>query len=391
MTTPRRSNLSRHRRGRVRSQGSPRPLACALLAALAALAMAGCEQRAEYDRWPMAVTTHQGAQVVAHAPGPVTLVVEPATVMQVGDHVRCMVAAPDEGFLVFCGRTLVHLRYRDSTWSCADFRPIDRQVRAAALSRPLVATITGGRPQAPGQPARGAGEPPPWLLGGEVRLAWFEGSDFVVGKSELPADVNPWRIRAGRFAGEQNLLVFVYNQAPFDDVMRRRPWIYRVVEGEDGLPHLDPRWRGTSFAHPFRDATFCDLSGAGEGEIAALEVAEDGGRMLTAYHFEGFGLEGMAPSLELPEVEDRIEAVHLDRNATDELLVHASEPPRFICYGLRGPEPLLLEVARAPAPTDVLGWVPLREEAGRFEIFCVLGDGSTQVVEVPTADRPVAP
>jgi len=184
----------------------------------------------------------------------------------------------------------------------------------------------------------------------------------------------------------------VYNEAPFDEVMRRRPWIYRVVEGEDGLPHLDPRWRGTSFAHPFRDATFCDLTGTGEGEIAALEVAEDGGWMLTAYRFEGFGLEGMAPSLELPEVEDRIEAVHLDRNATDELLVHATgRPPRFIFYGLRGPEPVLLEVAQARAPQNLLGWVPLREEAGRFEIFCLLRDGSTQVVEVPTGAQPAAP
>jgi len=368
--------------------------------------MAGCEERAKFDRWPMEVVVGPSSAMDAgwRSPAhPQTLEAGDAEPVTVASPITALAASPDLegsffGLLVFheegvdrCGALLV----ADGPVAVRGEFPLVRSApvldwrrdRAPCL---LSALLTGGATDAPAPPD--GGEPPPWLLGGEVRLAWFEGSEFVIGESELPADVNPWRLRTGRFAGEQNLLVFVYNEAPFDEVMRRRPWIYRVVEGEDGLPHLDPRWRGTSFAHPFRDATFCDLTGTGEGEIAALEVAEDGGWMLTAYRFEGFGLEGMAPSLELPEVEDRIEAVHLDRNATDELLVHATgRPPRFIFYGLRGPEPVLLEVAQARAPQNLLGWVPLREEAGRFEIFCLLRDGSTQVVEVPTGAQPAAP
>ncbi len=333
---------------------------------------------------------HEGSPVFAHAPGPVTLVVEPVTVMQIGDVVRCMAPAPDKGFLVFCRRTLIHLRYRDRTWSCADFTPIHRQVRVAVPVGPSLATITGGRPQPLGQMARDGTETPPWLLGGEVRMAWFDGGEFVIGAAELPAETNAWRIRAGRFAGEENLLIFVYNQAPFDAVTRRRPWIYRVMEGNDGLPHLEPRWRGTSFAHPFRDATFCDLTGSGEGEIAALEVARDGGRMLTAYHFEGFGLEGIAPSVKLPEVEDRVEAVYRRRGGRAELLVHATgTAPAFLFYCLsRGGEPRLVQTARVAAPENLPGWLPGSADDRALQIFCLLPDGSTRTIEVPIRDQP---
>ncbi len=324
MTTARRNSPSRHRRGRGRSHRSPRPLACTLLAAVAALVPGGCAERLEFDRWPMEVVIRPSAGGNAGWRSPTdprTLEISHADPFTVASPITALGPSPDLegsffGLLVFheegvdrCGAMLV----ADGPVAVRGELPL---VRAAVVldrfeDRPpwtVSVLLTGGATDAPA--AADGGEPPPWLMGGELRLAWFEGSDYVVGGSELPADVNPWRIRAGRFAGEESLLVFIYNKAPFDDVMRRRPWIYRVAEGQDGLPHLDPRWRGTSFAHPFRDATFCDLTGTGEGEIAALEVAEDGGRLLTAYHFEGFGMEGMAPSLDLPEVEDRLEATH---------------------------------------------------------------------------------
>ncbi|MGD9497380.1 MAG: hypothetical protein AB7Y46_13860 [Armatimonadota bacterium] len=254
--------------------------------------------------------------------------------------------------------------------------------------------LTGGTTDSPA-PA-GDAESPPWLMGGEVRVAWFDGDEFAVGESELPADANPWRITAGRFAGEQNLLVFVYNQAPFDRVMRRRPWIYRLVEGPDGRPHLEPRWRGTCFAHPFRDAIFCDLTGSGEGEIAALEVTEDGGRRLTAYRFEGFGLEGIASSVILPQVEDRLEAAFSgscgsNRNGMQLIVRAVGRSPQFVFYALRdGAEPALAEVARAACPANLLGWVVATEDAFTSDIFCLLRDGSTEWVHVPLGQLGVA-
>lgn len=355
-----------------------------------ALALAGCTQdhqwRRQFERWPLAVSHVDGEPLLASAPGPITLSVEPSTVMQIGDPVRCIAAAPGQGFLVFSRRTLTHLRRGpDGAWSSADFHPIDREVRSAAPVSDRVAAITGGQPR-PTERAPDSGasaEPAPWLLGGEVRLAWVEDDRLVIGRPEEPSGENPYRIRAGVFAGELNLLVFVYNRAPFDQVTRRRPWIYRVIEGEDGRPHLQPRWRGTSFAHPFRDATFGDLTGAGDGEIAALEVDRDGGRLLTAYHFEGFGLEGLAPSVRLPgdgarsQVEDRVEAADWVGDEAQELVVRTTDGA-FVFYGLDAAAETLAEVLRVEGPREVLGWIVTDQLGGEpGEIICLLPGGGT--------------
>ena len=143
-----------------------------------------------------------------------------------------------------------------------------------------------------------------------------------------------------------------------------------VATGDDGLPHLQARWRGSSFSHPFMDATFGDFTGSGEGEIAALEMANDGGRLLTAYHFEGFGLEGLAPSVELPEVDDWLAAADLVGDEREELIVYMAggdgpfsaldSGPRFVAYALTSDDdPKLMPVASASAMADLLSWVPI--------------------------------
>jgi len=158
-------------------------------------------------------------------------------------------------------------------------------------------------------------------------------------------------------------------------VTRRRPWIYHVVVGDDGLPHLDPRWRGTSFARPFRDATFGDFTGAGSGEIAALEVTEDGGRTLTAYRFEGFGLEGMAESAELPAIGDHLEAAHWVGGKADELVVRTTDG-RFLFFGLDAAAGELREVRAIDGPSAILGWTITSASGGEpGELVCVLANG----------------
>ncbi len=341
---------------------------------------AGCAEAPQFERRPLAVTRVDGEAVFAYAPGPLTLTVDPAIVMPIGAPVRCLTAAPDEGFLVFSRGTLTHLRPEpDGIWSCAASQSIYHEVRSAVLLGDRVAIIAGGRPQPPDRaPNPGASaEPRPWLLGGEVRPARFEDDRLIVGEREEPSGEHPYRIRAGIFAGEPNLLVFVYNRAPFDEVMRRRPWIYRLVEGADGRPHLEPRWRGTGFAHPFRDAGFGDLTGAGVGEIAALEVDRDGGRLLTAYHFEGFGLEGLAPSVKLPEVEDRLEAADWIGDEAQELVVRTTDGA-FVFYGLDAAAETLAEVLRVDGPREVLGWLITDRHGGEpGNLLCLLPDGGT--------------
>lgn len=255
------------------------------------------------------------------------------------------------------------------------------QVRAAACLSPgdgdhgeVVALITGG--QVPPRASPDEAETPPWVTSAEVQLAWLQGGRLIVGSPEPLAGTNPWALRVGKFAGEEdNLLISVYSGAPFDQVTRRRPWIYRVVRGGDGLPHLDPRWRGTSFSRPFRDATFGDFTGEREGEIAALEVDEDGDRLLTAYRFRGFGLEGLAPSVELPPVSDRLEAAHWSGRAADELVVRAADG-RFLFFEFAPDTGELREVLAIQGPAAVLGWAITSATDGEpGDLVCVLPTG----------------
>jgi len=392
MGRTRSSNRGGHPRGRGRSHRSPRPRSRTVLLALSVLSVlaTGCEERQEFDLWPIIMTTspspaHEFAWLSPADPRRVDA--QYGEPVRTEGRVRAICPSPfievALGFAIFHDKG-VHL----AGWIPGTNGPLKvggdmPLVRAAVrawpdgLDFPLAALIAGGRPQPHGLPGRGDAEPPPWLLGGQLRLAWLDEERLVIGETELPADVNPWRVRAARFAGEENLLVFVYNRAPFDDVARRRPWVYRVVEGEDGLPHLEARWRGTSFAHPFRAATFCDLSGSGEGEIAALEVAEDGGRMLTAYRFEGFGLEGIAPSVKLPAVEDRLEAADWVGGREQELVVRCTNG-RFVFFQLDSEAEELSEALTVEGPREVLGWVVTDQHGGEpGDILCVLRDGET--------------
>jgi len=287
------------------------------------------------------------------------------------------------GFLVFHERGVTHVG-SDSGGCVATDLTVDGAlppVRAAACVTPprddrgdIVALITGG--EVPPLAFGGGDEPPPWVTSAEVRLAWVQGARLVVGAPEALAGTNPWQLRTGRFGGESgNVLVCTYTGAPFDEVTRRRPWIFRVTEDEDGVPHLEPRWRGTSFAHPFRDATLGDFTGAGEGEVAALEVSQDGGRMLTAYRFEGFGLEGLAPSAELPAVEDRLQAAHWVGGDADDLVVRTLDG-RFLFYELDEDAEALKNVLTVEGPGTVLGWIVTSAgSAEPGELICVLPDG----------------
>jgi len=361
-------------------------------ALLAVATIAGCAEPPprRFERWPIMMTTipspaHQFAWLSPQHPA--------RLVMQYGDPVTTKGAitaisdSPDvssHGWAV-CGLVAFHEEGAehvntisrehhpleiDGELSCA--RAAER-VWPLEMQRPALVLIDGGTVDASVQ-AEDA-EPAPWLLGGEVRLAWFDEGTLVLGESEIEGEANPYRIRAGWFAGEDSLLVFVYTRAPFDDVLRRRPWVYRIVESDEGVPHLEARWRGTSLSHPFRDATFCDLTGDRSGEIAALEIAEDGGRLITAYRFEGFGLEGLAPSVKPAEVEDKLEAANWVGGWEQELVVRRTDG-RFVFFALDTGK--LREVLTVDGPREVLGWVVTSASNGEpGDIVCVLPSGET--------------
>ncbi len=374
--------------------------------ALAALVAGGCQpEYRDRDRWPMvgANLPPVGFSLAWLSPSNpreihVMSVADPATVrppVRGAGWVSVITPLYDE-------LTVFGLEGGVSIWGTGEPRWGTRRldgapyrVRAAAdapQAQPgeLLALICGGEAQPLPRETDSPDEPVPWVMGATLKLATydFRHASLRVGKVELGPELNPWRVKFGRFAGEDNLLVFVYQRSPFDRVARRRPFIYRLIEGEDRLPHLQPRWRGTSFSHPFVDATFGDFTGEGEGDIAALEVGRKGGRLLTAYRFQGFGLEGLAETLELPEVEDTLVAADVCGDGRDELLVHAGgEVLAFIAYGLgTGEPPELVEVARAPAPAAVLAWVALpRGEAAPARIACLTAEGRIRFVQLRPA------
>lgn len=364
----------------------------------------GCQpEYRDRDRWPMAVGQGlKGSREVVYlsplcSKELVALTSPDTAAARYGGWVSCISLAPAaEGFVIFAGHEAFHLRRAPEGWRNAAVGRPGRWVRAAcpivSPSRDhLLALICGGQTQPASGQNEAAGEPTPWLMNGEVLLATLANERLLLGEAELPGDLNAWRIKSGRFAGEQNLLVCVYTRSPFDPIARRRPFVYRVEEDADGVVHLEPRWRGTSFSHPFVDADFGDFSGAAEGEIAALELGSDEGRLLTAYRFEGFGLEGLAPTVELgdpegrPDVEDLLAAADVVGDDRDELLVHArGGEGGFAAYGLTDDEqPQIVELARAPAPERTIAWVPLERSGRRTgQVACLKRDGAIELMDL---------
>jgi hypothetical protein len=365
------------------------------------LALAGCgPEYRDRDRWPVCAlpeaTSRDDVAWLSPTDATTIYIGQTATAPYFGDRPWVSAICADTagtGFLVFSDQWTSHITGVPGVWSTLSTRPPAERVRAAvAVPSGAIILITGGETQPPPRQTDAADEPLPWLMGGEARVATIADGRVLGGDPDVQPDWNPWRLKAGRFAGEDAVLVFVYKRTPFDAVARQRPFIYRVTTGDDGLPHLQARWRGTSFSHPFVDATFGDFTGSGAGEIAALEAAEGGGRLLTAYHFEGFGLEGLAPSVELPEVDDWLAAADLVGDEREELIVYVvggegpfaalDSGPRFVAYGLTGgPETKLMPVASATAMADLLSWVPVARTPVRSGSIMYLSRDTASVHE----------
>ncbi len=353
------------------------------LAVLAALGAGGCgPQHRDRDCWPICAlpgaTSPRDLAWLDPADAR-SVIVGGTRVFTAHSWVAALVPAPHaEGFLVLGDGDATLLQRAGSGFAPISLGRPPSRIRAAITDPSgAVVLILGGQTQPQPRAANRADEPLPWLMRGRVVVAWAEHTGLRCAPEDVPAQWNPFRLKAGRFAGEDNVLVAVYKRSPFDAVARWRPFIFRVTHPAGSPPRLQPRWRGSAFSHPFVDATFGDFTGSGEGEIAALEVAADGGRLLTAYHFEGFGLEGLAPTIALPEVDDYLLAADVCADSRAELVVLSrGDSPTFLAFGLtRGEPPELVQIARAPAPTEVIAWT-----AALGGVVCIGRDGKLHQV-----------
>lgn len=118
--------------------------------------------------------------------------------------------------------------------------------------------------------------------------------DFQSDLSEL----KPFKIQVGDIDGDgvKEIAVCVYKTAKFHPVPAKRPFFYRLNEGE-----LEDVWLGSRLARPFDDFILFDIDQDDIDEIISIEVLENGNKVIAIYDWKGFGFEVKTVSDELEE------------------------------------------------------------------------------------------
>lgn len=204
-----------------------------------------------------------------------------------------------------------------------------------AAARPDATRLTVAARDEAGAPVQAALrgghlDPAGVLRGARVTLTWPDGRVW----DAFAPGLHPWTLAAGTFAGGPVLLVGVRKPAPFDPLERERPFIYTIRPAGQGLRK---RWLGTSLARPFRAVCFADLQPGGDDELCALERTRRGAWEIAAYIWEGFGVEGLACSPELPASGSLPESVPLAAPEGGRLMVMSrrGEQATFTAFALR--------------------------------------------------------
>ncbi len=142
--------------------------------------------------------------------------------------------------------------------------------------------------------------------------------------------LNPWKVLTGDVDGDGRMEISlgVYKEAPFHPVMAKRPFIYDWQE--DGLV---PKWRGSRLFRPFTDYIFADLDGNGRDELIAVELLENGQKVLQAYSWKGFGFEGVGESAPFTDIQD-LQRNYLDYTWAVQALVKEGDKAtlRMFCF-----------------------------------------------------------
>lgn len=102
------------------------------------------------------------------------------------------------------------------------------------------------------------------------------------------SEIKPLKVLAGDINGdgETELAVCVYKTTKFHPVLAKRPFFYKIREGE-----LEPVWLGSRLARPFADYILSDVDHDAIDEIVSIEYLEDGGQVFAIYDWKGFGFE----------------------------------------------------------------------------------------------------
>lgn len=113
---------------------------------------------------------------------------------------------------------------------------------------------------------------------------WTADPDYQFDLSEI----RPHKVQAGDVDGDgiQEIAVCVYKTAEFHPVPARRPFFYRLADGE-----LESMWLGSRLARPFTDYILYDADDDGIDEIISIEYLENKNKVIAVYDWKGFGFE----------------------------------------------------------------------------------------------------
>lgn len=110
------------------------------------------------------------------------------------------------------------------------------------------------------------------------------------------SSIKPSKVMAGDIDGDgrQEIGVCVYKTTKFHPVLAKRPFFYRLTDG-----NLEPVWLGSRLARPFLDYIIWDVDQDGAKEIVSIEKTKEGGCLVAMYDWKGFGFEMKAISREM--------------------------------------------------------------------------------------------
>jgi hypothetical protein len=134
--------------------------------------------------------------------------------------------------------------------------------------------------------------------GRRLRVYEFDNDFREVFEQDF-GDMNPWKVQVCDVDGDGQgeISIAMYKTTVFNSVMAKRPYIYSWKNGT-----TTPKWRGSRLSRPFDDYIFTDIDCDGADEIIAIEMLEDGRKVLNSYKWKGFGFEGFAESTSFEEI-----------------------------------------------------------------------------------------
>jgi hypothetical protein len=112
-------------------------------------------------------------------------------------------------------------------------------------------------------------------------------------------DLKPWKVQTADVDGDgkKEISLGVYKTAAFHPVMAKRPFIYNW-QGNG----ISPKWLGSRLSRPFEDYIFADIDGDKCDELIAIELLENGRKLIASYKWKGFGFEKNGESVDFKDV-----------------------------------------------------------------------------------------